>query len=72
MEFMEILLFWLGGVIGAGIMYMYLDLRDSFRTSKIKEEIIIWVEKNDKIFRILRNFIEKEHPEILEKLKKEI
>ena len=25
--------------------------------------------KNDKIFRALRNFIEKEHPEILEKLK---
>lgn len=64
MEFMDLLL-----VISWVILWIictvgYFDLKHT-----IKEETISWVEKNDKIFRALRNFIEKEHPEILEKLK---
>jgi len=61
---MELLLIFTGIIFGIICTVWFFDLKHT-----IKEETITWVEKNDKIFRVLRNFIEKEHPEILEKLK---
>lgn len=64
MNFMELLLFFCGSIFWVILTVWFFDIK-----STIKEETIVWVERNDKIFRVLRNFIEKEHPEILEKLK---
>jgi hypothetical protein len=63
-DFMQILIFCMGLIIGWVCTYAYFDLKHT-----VSEKTIEWVEKNDRIFRVLRNFIEKEHPEILEKVK---
>ena len=57
---MEILLVLIGVIIWWFITYMYLDLKHI-----IKEETINWVEYNDKMYRILRTFIEKNNPQII-------
>ena len=61
---MEILLFSMGGIMGAFLMFMYLDLKNT-----VKNETIEGVYKNDKLYRVFRKVIEKHHPEIIEKCK---
>lgn len=65
MDFMEILLFSMGGIIWAFFMFMYLDLKNT-----VRNETIVGVFKNDKLYRVFRKVIEKYHPEIIEKCKK--
>lgn len=71
MSFMELLLFWLWiliwGVFTGIIVVMYFDLKHT-----IKEETISWVHENDKLYRVLRKFIEKHHPEIIEQCKESL
>lgn len=67
MSFMEILLFTSWALIWGFLMFMYLDLKNT-----IKEETISWVHTNDKMYRVFRKFIEKEHPEIIEQCRESL